>query len=422
VPSSAAGAALGAGRAAGVAAPAARDTTKPVHTPLGAPPLAEPPRPAPPPKQVERLGSLRFNDSVVGVPPAAQTPVAPPPTPAVKAPVTPAPAPAVPAPVRPVAPPPSPRRPRRLGPLLAVPLVLAIIGGAAYVFLFTDLGRSTSSSSGTPKVPTVFLPKGFEPETGAGELSLNGTKVYDRIVRPFPDARLVFILIPKSPPTDLPPYYIMQDKVSNRVFVHFAKHNQDASRDSQWQKGAEIEPDRPLGFKDYLDYPVMRVTVDEARTFALWLGGDLPTDRQWDKAAGRFDGAIGPFGGHGHVSDDREKEEFGIGKKTYPGNRTVVAESKFHCRDMAGNGFEWTRTVGDSDGKPGGDNVPFENPGWEGRIRLRAMTYMSNAPFRFDRLLTQPDFKYRFKDPDVNGPVDTADVGFRVVIEIPPAP
>jgi hypothetical protein len=193
-------------------------------------------------------------------------------------------------------------------------------------------------------------------------------------------------------------------------------------RESQWQKGAEIEADRPLGAKDYLDYPVMRVTVDEARAFARWLGGDLPTDRQWDKAGGRFDGAAGPFDGDGTVLDERKKEEFGVGRKTYPGNRTVIAESKFKCRDMAGNGFEWTRSVGDADGKVGGENVPFDNPTWDGRIRLRALTYMSPVPFRFDRLTRQPDFKYRIRDPDLNTPVDTADVGFRVVVEIPPAP
>jgi hypothetical protein len=367
---------------------------------------------------VERLGSLRFDDSVVGIPPAAQ---APPPTSAAHAPVAQAPTPAARAPVRPVALPAPAHRPRRWGPILAIPLVLACIGGGAYVFFSTDWGRSNSSHSGTPKGPTEFLPKGFAAETGARELSLNGTKVYDRIVREFPDStRLVFLLIPKSEPTNLAPYYIMRDKVTNRAFALFAKENPDALRDSQWRKGAEI--DRSLGVNDYLDYPVMRVTVDEARAFAQWLGGDLPTDRQWDKAGGRFDNAVGPFGGHGDMSDDREKEEFGIGKKTYPGNRTVVAESKFHCRDMAGNGFEWTRTVGDSDGKPGEDDVPFDNPMWDGRIRLRAMTYLSPAPFRFDRLRTQPDFKYRFRDPDVNAPVDTADVGFRVVIEIPEAP
>jgi hypothetical protein len=401
---------------AAAAVRAARDTMKPVHTPLGASPLAEPPRPAPAAKPVERLGSLRFNESVVGVAPAAQAPVAPPPTPATTAPVA-------PTPVRPVAPPPPPRRPRRLGPILVVPLVLAVIGGAAYVLFSTDWSRQRSSTSSGPKGPTEFLPKGFAAESGAGKLSVNGTTVYDKIVREFPDStRLVFLLIPQSEPTNLPPYYIMRDKVTNRAFAQFAKDNPSALRDSQWQKGAEIEADHPLGVQEYADYPVMRVTVDEARAFARWLGGDLPTDRQWDKAGGRFDGAIGPFGGHGDVSDDREKEEFGIGKKTYPGNRTVVAESKFHCRDMAGNGFEWTLTVGDADGKPGGDNVPFENTAWDGRIRLRAMTYMSIAPFRFDRLTTQPDFKYRFRDPDVNAPVDTADVGFRVVIEIPPAP
>jgi hypothetical protein len=300
--------------------------------------------------------------------------------------------------------------------------VLACIGGGAYVFFSTDWGRSNSSHSGTPKRPTEFLPKGFAAETDARELSLNGTKIYDRIVREFPDStRLVFLLIPKSDPTNLPPYYIMRDKVSNRAFAQFAKDKPDALRSSQWEKGAEIEADRPLVAKEHPEYPVMRVTVDEARGFARWLGGDLPTDRQWDKAGGRFDNAVGPFGGHGDVSDDREKEEFGIAKKTYPGNRTVVAESKFHCRDMAGNGFEWTRTVY-ADGKEGGDDVPFDDPGWDGRIWLRAMTYMSDAPFRFDRLKAQPYSKFRFRDPDVGMPEYTADVGFRVVIEIPEAP
>src|SRR5690606_21822230 len=86
--------------------------------------------------------------------------------------------------------------------------------------------------------------------------------------------------------------------------------------------------------------PIVEVAALEAHCFAAWLGAELPTGKQWDKAAGRFDGAEGPFRSGwkpGMIALDR-LEPGPVG--TFPAD-----ESLYGCRDLAGNGRELTRDL-----------------------------------------------------------------------------
>jgi serine/threonine protein kinase len=303
---------------------------------------------------------------------------------------------------------PRPRR-RRLTRIVGL-MILVLIGAAVGIGIAVWNKRR-----GDADVPIVYLPDGFRRAGEAGVVSAGGRNVYEQIAHEFPDKTdLVFVLIPQKAPDDPEPFYILRDKVTNHAFAQFARDNPHAVQDAGWRQGAAGENDIPLGVNDFPFYPVVRVSVDDANRFAGWLKGVLPTAQQWDKAAGRFDGAVGPFVGDGKGLSN---EDIGMGLgKLLPGNRPSPAKSLFGCRDMAGNGYEWTRTVrGDDDRKL----VPFDDPKWNERISLRGQTYFADTPCHF---LGRPNSRYRFKDPETGDPGASADIGFRITLELPAAP
>jgi formylglycine-generating enzyme required for sulfatase activity len=320
-----------------------------------------------------------------------------------------------------------PQPPRRWVIALVVALaLLALAAVVAYVVWPRGDGGPPSTGTGTGtgggQELTAHLPPGCVPDEGAQTVVVGGRTVYDRVAYVLPDkTRLAFVLVPQDRPTDPAPFYLMRDKVTNRAFAQFAERHADRVQDSKWHLGASDPQEKPSGVEGYADHPVVRVRVDEAHAFARWVGGELPTARQWDKAGGRFDGAAGPFPGDGK---GLAKEALGVGMgRLLPAGRAAAVEGRFGCRDMAGNGYEWTCSVYG----PGGDEaagVPFDNPAWNGRVSVRGMTYFSPDPFRFELLDRQPDYKYRSRDLDLgpDAPVYTADVGFRVALPVPAAP
>jgi formylglycine-generating enzyme required for sulfatase activity len=89
--------------------------------------------------------------------------------------------------------------------------------------------------------------------------------------------------------------------------------------------------------------PVYRVKVTEAHCFAEWLGGRLPTVKQWRKAAGwGEDTRPGPFSG-----DPNDKNDLAVVLENgpWPVDRGERDVSIYGCRQMASNGKEWTRNV-----------------------------------------------------------------------------
>ncbi len=109
-----------------------------------------------------------------------------------------------------------------------------------------------------------------------------------------------------------------------------------------------------------------------------WLGGNLPALLQWDKAAGRLDGAKAPFHdpeqplAPGDVAVGRAAE----GPMPVGTARRDV--SPFGCRDMSGNGKEWTRSMDD-----GGNFVPVPEPTEDMLVIVRGREYFRPRPLFF---------------------------------------
>ena len=124
---------------------------------------------------------------------------------------------------------------------------------------------------------------------------------------------------------DLPAFYIDKTEVSNRAYAKFLS-----------ESGAS----EPEGFdRDHPDLPVVNITFAEATAFAKWAQKDLPTAKQWEKAARGADGRTYPWG-----------EDSGAGRANFlfgkPGGLMPVdaftgGASPFHVLQMLGNVWEW---------------------------------------------------------------------------------
>jgi serine/threonine protein kinase len=249
------------------------------------------------------------------------------------------------------------------------------------------------------KAADVFVPPDSEALDNEVVTDFYGKQFAKRIARLTPDNnRVEFIVIPKKKKTDQDTFYIMVNKVSAGQMRAFAKARPEFFKGSTWYSGADDMK------------PALNVTVTEAYHFASdWLKGQLPTIAQWDQASGRFEDnpGEGPFQGHWNG-----KLNIAVGREDKrPLNVGEAGDdlSPFGCRDMAGNGIEWTRNCR----PPNSKIVPVENPAGDDIVECRGQDFSAPGPLRFkdldDKLI--PSQQYNERLPYL---------GFRVVIECEP--
>jgi len=221
-----------------------------------------------------------------------------------------------------------------------------------------------------------WLPDGFTAGSEETETDATGREFYREIVR----GTVVFVLVPQraGEPRDVPTFYILRDKVSRKLWADLMKADPTAT---------------PLS-------PVVGMTCAEAMSAAQKLGGLLPTVAQWDKAFGDKD-----MGRTDVAVNRRETGPRPVGDR---GDR-----SAYDVRDMAGNGWELTRTL-----LKGGTIALDKLPADKDLIILRGRSWTAPTPLtlaelREQRLPQNALTQYcGAKNPYT---------GFRVVIE-PPAP
>jgi serine/threonine protein kinase len=296
---------------------------------------------------------------------------------------------------------------------------LALLGAVSVLLLIAwglwHAGRGPTTPPG-PQVDWDPRQHGFVVPADAQITTAGSKRYYDRMVKEVGKEQAVFLLIPHNRPDDPQTFYMMENKVSNALFK---SASEDAAfRESlakyppryprlkwgEWCKGGMRNGEEDL-LCDRDDLPVLRVNAIEAYCFAQLLGGKLPLADQWDAAAGKGTGALAPFRDPaaplmpGEVGVDRRAEgpmPVGTAKRDI---------SPLGCKDMSGNGAEWTRNLA------GGGQVPPDvTPGKElDRFLLvivRGQRYYKKEPFHF---ADAPD-KVLFTNADPA-------VGFRVVVE-----
>ncbi|MFM8533829.1 MAG: formylglycine-generating enzyme family protein [Acidimicrobiia bacterium] len=136
---------------------------------------------------------------------------------------------------------------------------------------------------------------------------------------------------------DLPAYFIAQREVTVAEFTRFAQA-------TKWNVD-------PRALASPADHPVAFVSWPDAIAYCRWLDSTmkgslpfgyrvtLPTEAQWEKAARGNDGRRFPWG----AEPRRDRANFG--------SQATVAAGSIDCpecanglSDMAGNGWEWTRS------------------------------------------------------------------------------
>ena len=126
----------------------------------------------------------------------------------------------------------------------------------------------------------------------------------------------------------LPAFYIDKTEVTNAAYADFCRQTQHSLPDG-------FSADKP-------DYPVVNVTIADAREFARWAGKRLPNAFEWEKAARGVDGRTFPWG------DSMDGMRANVdGKGLMPVTEHPDGASPYGALQMVGNAWEHVDTTRD---------------------------------------------------------------------------
>ncbi len=205
---------------------------------------------------------------------------------------------------------------------------------------------------------------------------------------------------------NLPDYYLARTPVTNAQYSVFV-HETGCRAPDHWLKGTF-----PV---DKKDHPVVHVTWYEALGFCRWLAGvtgkpyRLPSEAEWEKGASWDDALptdnkrLYPWGDEFNTSRCNTKEA-DVGDTT-PVGAYPQGASPYGLLDMAGNVFEWTRSLWGTDIRETSFGYPYVPTDGREDIRsdkgvlrvLRGGAFYYNAGYAraAHRVKSYPDYRVK---------------------------
>lgn len=142
-------------------------------------------------------------------------------------------------------------------------------------------------------------------------------------------------------PVTLAAFWIMQTEVTNAQYQQCVEAGScTAPNNERWQQ------------TEYADHPVTHVNWQQANDYAAWVGGRLPTEAEWEKAARGTDRRLYPWGNEWDGSRlnycdkqcSQSWKDVGVDDgyaETAPVGIYRSGVSPYGAFDMAGNVWEW---------------------------------------------------------------------------------
>jgi formylglycine-generating enzyme required for sulfatase activity len=229
-------------------------------------------------------------------------------------------------------------------------------------FIVLEEGLDTLSTAAADSVPTTMptpIPTVIPTATAVSNPAVAPAREYRPItrVRDKDGAVMVFVPAgefwmgsdendPKAGPLESPrhkvgvgAFWIDRTEVTNAQFRQCV----DAGPCGPPQKTSSLSRIRYYKDPEYADYPVVNVTWYQARAYATWAGGRLPSEAEWEYAARGPEGATYPWG------EDAPNEgllnyNFYLDDTTPVGSYPAGA-SWCGALDMSGSVWEWTSSL-----------------------------------------------------------------------------
>ncbi|MEZ4735960.1 MAG: formylglycine-generating enzyme family protein [Caldilineaceae bacterium] len=131
-------------------------------------------------------------------------------------------------------------------------------------------------------------------------------------------------------------FWMMQTEVTNAQFAQCVAAGVClAPRNERWDDPA------------FANHPVTGVNWSQANGYATWVGGRLPTEAEWEKAARGADGRIYPWGNQAPTAQTANFNT--LAGDTVPVGQYPDGASPYDVLDLAGNVEEWVADLYDSD-------------------------------------------------------------------------
>lgn len=160
----------------------------------------------------------------------------------------------------------------------------------------------------------------------------------------FPPFQPTYAYLPQAPPVDrevdLKPYWIDRYPVTNSEFAKFLATSGYRPADASGFLKHFADGKVPSGGENK---PVVYVSYDDAKAYAAWAGKRLPTEEEWQFAAGAADGRAWPWGPRW----EPERTNAGGGAPDAVDAHPAGA-SPYGAEDLVGNVWQMTQSLMDN--------------------------------------------------------------------------